>query len=87
MSQATKEGKYSGSGKWQNVVDVMLDAYERGKMRTGEKNRWNQFGSVTLFETSNGKKAEANTEAPIPDRETHPVEENEGSGNEITVYI
>ncbi|MGD1959147.1 MAG: hypothetical protein ACFB2Y_09835 [Fulvivirga sp.] len=49
LSQSNKDGSYTGAGKWRNVVDVMLEAYERGKMRTGEKNRWGKHGDVTLF--------------------------------------
>lgn len=60
LSQATKKGEFSGSGKWRNVVDTMLDAYERGKMRTGAKNRWDQFGEITLFETEQEPIAEIN---------------------------
>lgn len=55
MSQSRKDGEFAGEGKWQNVVDIMLDAYERGKMKVGEKNRYNVYGDITLFETSNEK--------------------------------
>lgn len=49
LSQSNKDGSYSGAGKWRNEVDIMLEAHERGKMRTGAKNRWDQFGEVRLF--------------------------------------
>lgn len=51
MSQSNKDGVFSGSGKWQNVVDIMLEVHERGKMRVGDKNRWGHYGEIELFKT------------------------------------
>jgi predicted ATP-dependent serine protease len=51
LSQSTKEDEFRGAGNWQNVVDTLLHVHERGKMKTGEKNRWGTYGEITLFET------------------------------------
>lgn len=52
LSQSTKDDEFRGAGNWQNVVDTILHAHEKGKIKTGEKNRWGASGEITLFEAN-----------------------------------
>lgn len=49
ISQGTKDGNFTGTGRWRNVVDVMVFA-EKGIIKTGmDKNRWGGSGVMKLF--------------------------------------
>ena len=49
LSQSTKTGKFTGSERWRNIVDVMVLA-EQGIIRTGhDKNRWGGAGEMEVF--------------------------------------
>lgn len=48
ISQGTKDGNFTGTGRWRNVVDVMVFA-EKGVIKTGmDKNRWGGSGEMKL---------------------------------------
>ena len=48
LSQSTKTGNFTGSGKWRNVVDVMLFAKDGVIKQTG-KNRWGGIGEMRVY--------------------------------------
>ncbi|MDP1800839.1 MAG: hypothetical protein Q8L81_05775 [Bacteroidota bacterium] len=49
ISQATKDGNFTGNGRWRNVVDVMLYA-EKGILKSGiDKNRWGGSAELQIF--------------------------------------
>jgi hypothetical protein len=49
LSQATKNGNFTGTEKWRNEVDVMLLA-ENGIIYSGkDKNRWGGAGEMRIF--------------------------------------
>lgn len=49
ISQGTKKGDFTGTGRWRNVVDVMIYA-ENGVIKTGlDKNRWGGSGEMRVF--------------------------------------
>lgn len=49
LSQATKDGGFTGSEKWRNLVDTMIYC-EDGLAQTGvDKNRWGGKGQVKVF--------------------------------------
>lgn len=49
ISQGTKDGNFTGTGRWRNVVDVMVFA-ENGIIKTGhDKNRWGGSGEMKVF--------------------------------------
>lgn len=48
ISQGTKNGDFTGTGRWRNVVDVMVYA-ENGIIKTGlDKNRWGGTGELSI---------------------------------------
>lgn len=50
LSQAIKNGSFTGKERWRNIVDVMIQA-ENGVIRTGhDKNRWGGAGEMVIFE-------------------------------------
>lgn len=49
LSQATKDGGFTGSEKWRNLVDTMIYC-EAGIAQTGvDKNRWGGKGEIKVF--------------------------------------
>jgi DNA repair protein RadC len=48
LSQSTKAGNYTGTGKWRNVVDVMLHA-QQGLIKQTGKNRWGGNGEMKVY--------------------------------------
>jgi len=48
LSQSTKTGNYTGSGKWRNAIDVMLFAKDGIIKQTG-KNRWGGNGEMKVY--------------------------------------
>jgi hypothetical protein len=48
LSQSTKAGNYTGTGKWRNVVDVMLLA-QHGIIKQTGKNRWGGNGEMKVY--------------------------------------
>jgi len=49
ISQGTKKGDFTGTGRWRNVVDVMVFA-ENGVIKTGlDKNRWGGAGEFRVI--------------------------------------
>lgn len=49
ISQGTKDGNFTGTGRWRNVVDVMVFA-EKGLIKTGmDKNRWGGSGEMRIY--------------------------------------
>lgn len=49
LSQATKDGGFTGSEKWRNLVDTMIYC-ENGTAQTGiDKNRWGGKGYLKVY--------------------------------------
>ena len=49
LSQATKDGGFTGSEKWRNLVDTMIYC-ESGLAQTGiDKNRWGGKGLIKVY--------------------------------------
>lgn len=49
LSQATKDGGFTGSEKWRNLVDTMIYC-ENGTAKTGtDKNRWGGKGQIRVY--------------------------------------
>lgn len=49
ISQGTKKGDFTGTGRWRNVVDVMILA-DNGIIKTGmDKNRWGGAGEIKII--------------------------------------
>jgi len=48
LSQSTKTGNFTGSGKWRNQVDVMLCA-DAGTVKQTGKNRWGAMGEMKVY--------------------------------------